>query len=175
MKYLVIFLSTAIIFSFATMVVAKADKNQEQNQGQINAEQHRSSVANFVQGLLDVADREPGGIGEQVREVAQEQNQAKEQVAETIEAVQNRNKIRTFLFGSDYRNLGALRSEMVQTRNRLEQLNRVMENIQNEEDREQLQTQIQEMEQERIRIENFIREQEGKFSLFGWLFKFFSE
>ena len=170
-KSLVIFLSIAVIFSFATIAAAKADKNQEQNQGQINAQEHRSAVANFVHELLDVAGRDPGGIGEQVRVVAQQQDQSASTTIQAIEKVQTRNKIRTFLFGSDYRNLGALRSEMVQTRNRLEQLNRAMENVQNEENMTQLQNQIQEMEQEQLRIEDFIREQEGEFSLFGWLFK----
>jgi len=171
-KSLVIFLSIAIIFAFTTAVVAKTDNNQAQNRGQINAQEHRSAVANFVHSLLDVADREPGGIGEQVRVIAQQQNQSASTTIQAAETVQNRNKIRTFLFGSDYKNLGALRSEMVHTRNRLEQLNRIMENMENEEDRVELQNQIQEMEQEQERIENFIREQEGEFSLFGWLFKF---
>lgn len=168
----------AIFSLFAFVVnsaIAKQEQNQgqdkEQNQGQINAEQHRSTVANFVHGLLDIADREPGGIGEQVRVVAQQQNQSASTTIQAMETVQTRNKTRTFLFGSDYKNLGALRSEMVQTRNRLEQLNRLMENIQNEGDQVELQVQVQELEQEQERIENFIREQEGEFSLFGWLFK----
>ena len=149
------------------------EQQQEQGRvrGQTNAQQHRSVVANFVQSLVHIADREPGGIGEQVRTIAQQQNQSASTTVQAMERVENRNRIRTFLFGSDYKNLGALRSEMVQTRNRLEQLNRVMANIENEEDMVQLQNQIQEMEQEQLRIENFIREQEGKFSFFGWLSK----
>jgi len=142
--------------------------------GQINAEAHRSTVANFVQGLLIVADRE-GGIGEQVRVIAQQQNQSASTTIQSMEKVQTRNKIKTFLIGSDYKNLGALRSEMVQTRNRLEQLNRVMENVQNEGDKTELQNQIQTLEQEQTKIENFIKVQEGKFSLFGWLVKMFNK
>ena len=142
------------------------------NKGQITAQEHRNVVANFVQSLLNVADRE-GGIGEQVRLIAQQQNQATENTVQAMEQVQNRSKIKIFLIGSDYKNLGALRSEMVQTRNRLEQLNKLMENIQNEGDKTELQNQIQTLEQEQTNIENFIKEQEGKFSLFGWLLKFF--
>jgi hypothetical protein len=174
-KKFLMFLSTVIIFSLFAFVVNSAIAKQEQNQqGQTNAQQHRSEVANFVQGLVHIADREPGGIGEQVRTIAQEQNKSASTTIQAMETVQNRNKITAFLFGSDYRNLGALRSEMVHTRNRLEQLNRIMENVENEEDRVELQNQIQEMEQEQERIENFIKEQEGQFSLFGWLLKFIS-
>ena len=76
--------------------------------------------------------------------------------------------------GTDYENLGTLRSEVVQTRNRLEQLDRLMENVQNEGDKTELQNQIQTLEQEQTRIESFIKAQEGKFSLFGWLAKLLS-
>ncbi|OGZ18718.1 MAG: hypothetical protein A2175_00315 [Candidatus Nealsonbacteria bacterium RBG_13_42_11] len=155
------------------------NQNQEQNtstagqQGQITSEQHRSVVAGFVQSLLQVADRE-GGIGEQVRTIAQQQNQSASTTIQAMEKVQTRSRVKTFFFGSDYKNLGSLRSEMVQTENRLEQLNVVMENVQNEGDKTEIQSQIQTLEQEQIKIENFIKAQEGKFSLFGWLVKLFN-
>jgi hypothetical protein len=151
-------------------------QNQEQTQaqqGQINAEQHRSTVANFVQSLNGIADRETG-IGQQVRTIAQQQNQSVSTAIQAMEKLQTRSKVKTFFFGTDYKNLGTLRSEMVQTRNRLEQLNQLMENVQNEGDQTELQNQIQTLEQEQVKIESFIKAQEGKFSLFGWLVKLFN-
>lgn len=152
------------------------NKSQEQNQEQqeqINAEQHRSAVANFVQSLLRVADKEEG-IGQQVRTIAQQQNQSASATIQAVEKVKTRSKTKTFFFGSDYKNLGTLRSEMVQTRNRLEQLNKSLEGVQNEEDKTELQSQIKTLEQEQTKIESFIKTQEGKFSLFGWLVKLFN-
>jgi predicted nucleic acid-binding Zn-ribbon protein len=64
---------------------------------------------------------------------------------------------------------------MVQTRNRLEQLNQLMEKVQNEGEQTELQSQIQTLEQEQAKIESFIKEQEDKFSLFGWLVRFFNK
>jgi hypothetical protein len=151
-------------------------QNQEQTQvqqGQINAEQHRSTVANFVQSLNGIADRE-AGIGQQVKTIAQQQNQSASTAIQAMEKVQTRSKVKTFFFGTDYKNLGTLRSEMVQTRSRLEQLNQLMENVQNEGDQTELQNQIQTLEQEQVKIESFIKAQEGKFSLFGWLVKLFN-
>ncbi|MDD3170303.1 MAG: hypothetical protein WC410_03575 [Candidatus Paceibacterota bacterium] len=152
------------------------NQNQEQSQEQkkVNAEEHRSTVANFVQSLLQVADRE-GGIGEQVRTIAQQQNQSAEITVQAMEKVQTRNRIKTFFLGSDYKNLGTLRSEAVQTTNRLEQLNTLMESAQNESDKIELQTQIQTLEQEQAKIESFIKAEDGKFSLFGWFMKLFTE
>jgi len=145
----------------------------QKQQGQINAEQHRSAVASFVQSLLDVADREEG-IGQQVRVIAQQQNQSASTTIQATEKVQTRSEIKTFFFGSDYKNLGILRSEIAQTKNRLEQLNRIMENVQNEGDKTELQNQVQVLEQEQVKIESFIKAEEGKFSLFGWFVKLFN-
>jgi len=148
--------------------------NGNNEKGQLNAQQHRSVVANFVQSLLQVADRE-GGIGKQVRIIAQQQNQSVTTTIQAMDKVQTRSKIKTFLFGSDYKNLGALRSEMVQTRNRIDQLNRILGNIQNATDTAEIQAQMQTLEQEQTKIENFIKAQENKISLFGWFVKLFNK
>jgi hypothetical protein len=147
----------------------KASKSEN-----LNGELHRSVVANFVQTLLRVASRQEGGIGEQVRVVAQEQNQNREKTADQIESIEKRNKIKTFLIGTNYKNVGALRSEMVQTRNRLEKLNRLMEQTTNAADKTELQNQIQTLEEEQAKIETLLKKAEGKFSLFGWLVKLFN-
>lgn len=140
------------------------------NRGLINAEAHRSAVANFVQNLLSVADRE-GGIGQQVRVIAQQQNDSKEKAAEAIDKVENRSKIKTFLIGSDYKNLGALRSEMVKTRNNIDQLKRLVDKTTIEDDKTTLKNQITALEQEQTNINDFITQNESKFSLFGWVAK----
>ena len=170
------FLAIAVIISLASFAGAKSGTSTEntvKNQaGQINAEEHRSTVANFVQSILKAASSTAGGIGEQVRLIAQQQNDSDATVTAAITKIENRNKIKTFLFGSDYKNLGALRSEIVQTRNRIEQLNRAIENTT---DTAEIQAQIQNLEQEQTKIESFIKAQEGKFSLFGWLVKLFNK
>lgn len=150
----------------------ESSENGANNRGRINAETHRSAVANFVQSLLSVADKE-GGIGEQVRVIAQEQNNSKEITAEAIDKVEKRSKIKTFLLGTDYKNIGALRSEMVKTRNQIDQLNRLVSQTENEQNKTELQTQIQNLEQEKVDINNFITQNEEQFSLFGWAVKLF--
>lgn len=142
--------------------------------GQQAAATHRSVVATFVQNLLTVADRE-GGIGEQVRVIAQQQNDSKTRVSEKLNAVGGRSKIKTFLIGSDYKNLGALRSEMVKTRNRVDQLKGLVDKTTIEEDKTILQNQITALEQEQTKINDFITQNENKFSLFGWVAKLFNK
>jgi len=147
------------------------------NKEQINAQEHRSAVANFVQSLVRVANRD-GGAGEQVRVIAQQQNESEASTTAAIEQIDKRSNIKTFLFGSDYKNLGALRSEMVQTRNRIDQLTRLAERTQNASstiDTTEIKNQIQTLEAVQTKVENFVKAQEGKFSLFGWLVKLFNK
>lgn len=145
---------------------------KENNKGRINSEAHRSMVANFVQSLLSVANSE-GGIGQQVRVIAQQQNDSKEKTAEAIDKIEKRSKIKTFLLGTDYKNIGALRSEMVKTRNDIEQLKRLTDKAKNEQNKSELQTQIQNLEQEQTDIDSFISNNENEFNLFGWAVKLF--
>lgn len=157
-----------------TVTITETQEQGKNNKGEINSETHRSVVATFVQDLLSVADRNTG-IGESVRVIAQEQNDSEKDVTEEISAVENRSKVKTFFIGSDYKNLGALRSEMVKTNNRIDQLKRLINKTTNTEDKTTLQNQITTLEREQTKINDFITQNESKFSLFGWVAKFFTK
>jgi len=148
--------------------------NQVRTKAQISVQEHQSAVANFVQALVQVADRDKG-IGEQVRVIARQQNQSIATTTAAMEKIQTRSKVKTFLIGTDYKNTGQLRSEMVQTRNRIEQTTKLMEQAKSAEDKIMLQMQVQAMEQEQTKLEEFLKANESKFSLFGWLVKLFSK
>jgi len=165
----IVFLALALTLCFS-VAFAKA-----QNEKQINGAEHRSTVATFVQTLLNVAEREQGGIGEQVRAVAQQQNESKDKVADAIDKIQNRSKVKTFLIGTDYKNIGQLRSEMVKTKNQIDQLERLLDQTTSEESKTALQEQIQTLKQEQQNINDFLKANESKFSLFGWFVKLFNK
>ena len=54
-------------------------------------------------------------IGEEVKAVAKEQNESKEKIMDAMEKVESRGKFKTLLFGTDYKNIGKLRSEIATT------------------------------------------------------------
>lgn len=166
-----ILLASILVISLLSVGISYA---KDQSKVQDISEQHKSAVSAFVKNLLQVADRD-GGIGEQVRAIAQQQKETIDATVQAVEKVQKRNKVKTFLIGSDYKNLGALRSEMVQTRNRIEQLNRLAENTQDEGVKTEIENQIKALEDEQTKIENFIKTNESKFSLFGWFVKLFNK
>lgn len=151
------------------------DKDTDDNsKGKLMSELHRSTVASFVQKLLDVADRE-GGIGAQVRLIAQAQNNSASTSAEAIKKVEKRNKLKTLFFGSDYKNLGALRSEITKTNNNIEQLKNLLDKTTDIADRAELSAQIKVLEALQLKTDAFVKANESSFSLFGWFNKAISE
>jgi hypothetical protein len=175
-------ISLVIAFSLCSSMIFAQSQEQNQNQNQeksgneADGEKHRSEMATFVQKLLDVADRENGnGIGEEVKAVAAEQDESKDKVADAINKIKNRNALKTFLIGTDYKNIGELRSDTVKTENQINQLKILLEKTATQENKTTLQAQIQTLEQEQQKIENFIKTNEDKFSLFGWFVKLFNK
>jgi hypothetical protein len=145
---------------------------EKNNKGQVSAQIHRSVVANFVKSLLAVSGRE-GGIGEQVREIAKSQNESRESTARAIEAVQGRSKWKTFFFGSDWNNLGDLRSEMVKARKDIDQLIRLADKTENPENKAELKSQIMALQVEQARVQDFITANEKELGVVGWITRLF--
>lgn len=165
---------------------AKAVQTRTENRGQQQAAQQQSAVASTVQNIRtdddaatddddadEVMDERGAGIGAQVREVAHQQHASKKSVDDAVEAVQQRGAVKTFLIGSDYKNLGQLRSEMVRTRNQIAQMERLHSQAQTDDDRALAQEQLRVLQQEQERITETITAHEEKFSLFGWAVKLF--
>jgi hypothetical protein len=123
-------------------------QNQEREEVKNRAQIQKISISEFVENILKIANK--NGIGEQVRVVAQELNQSASTSIQAMEKVQTRSKIKTFLVGSDYKNLGELRSELVQNRNRIEQLTQTMSKIKNATDQIDLQNQIETLNEKLI-------------------------
>ncbi len=171
-NYSSLFIASLVLVITLCFSVAFA---KEQNTGQVNGVGHRSAISTFIQSLLNVADKEQGGIGEQARVVAQQQNESKDRIVDAIDKIQNRGKVKTFLIGADYKNIGQLRSEMVQSRSRIDWLNRLLDKATSEGSKTTLQNQIQILEQEQQKIEDFLRANESNFSLFGWFVKLFNK
>ncbi|MDQ3089874.1 MAG: hypothetical protein M3Q24_01850 [bacterium] len=135
---------------------------------------NRSAVSTFVQSLGKVADQEKG-IGSQVRVIAKEQNESEASTSKAIKKVKERNSIKTFLVGTDYKNLGALRSELVKTYNRIRKLEELKPQAVKIENQTELGVQMESLTNEQSKIETFITANEEKFSLFGWAAKFFNK
>jgi hypothetical protein len=161
----------------------QGEEKQAQNQlatsagklnGLQNAEQRRSQVANAVQAMLQVADRN-GGIGQQVKEIAQNQTQNQEKLEAGLEKVQSRSGIAKFFFGPNYGEINKAKQVLVQNQEQIIQLNQLKAQITNETDAQNLAEQIQVLEQTNSEIQNSLNQSEKGFSLLGWAFKMFAK
>lgn len=134
--------------------------------------EHRSVVATFVHSLLTVADRE-GGIGAQVRAIAKAQNDSGTTTVSAMTQIDSRSGLKTFFFGSDYKNLGKIRAEIATTTKTLEQLKALLSSTTNVSDRAELSAQINALQAEQVRVQAYVKAHEDVFSLFGWFNKMF--
>lgn len=149
------------------------DESSDTEKDEIDTEEHKSVVSDFVQGLLNVADKEKGTRGEQIKSIAKEQDGNKNDIADKIEKIKERSKFKTFLIGTDYRTIGQLRSEIAKTDNQIEQLSKIVDQTTNVDTKKVLQDQISNLKQQQAKVTNFLDVNAQKFSLFGWFAKMF--
>lgn len=150
------------------------EKEEAQDPDNVMSEQRRSEVANAVQLMLQVADRE-GGIGEQVRLIAQNQNKNQEEIENNLEQVENRGGVAKFLIGPNYGQINKAEKLLEQNRENISQLNEIKTQLTNEADAQIIANQIEVLEQANVQIENSLKNAEKGFSLFGWMFKLLSK
>lgn len=147
------------------------DQKESDKKSNPVADEHRSTVSLFVQSLLNVANRDQGGIGAQVKVIAQAQNDSEKSTDEAIQKLEHRSSFKTFFVGTDYTSIGEIRSEMQVTANHINQLKTLADRTTDASVKAELQAQITLMEKEQLQLEAFLKAHESQFSLFGWLFK----
>ena len=144
-----------------------------QGKGKSTSEQRRSEVADAVQAMLQVADRN-GGIGQQVKVIAQNQNQNQIKLEKNVEKIQDRGRFAKFFIGPNYREIKNAQKTLEQNREQIRQMNQLRTQLSNESDQQQLAEQIKVLEQANQEIETLLTDAQGGFSLFGWLNKLVS-
>jgi hypothetical protein len=170
------------------------NQNQIKNQGEANqiqnneqegvlgqnqsnsgiAEQRRSQVANAVQEMLQVAERN-GGIGQQVKTIAQTQTQNHEKLEMSLKEIQGRGGLAKFFVGPKYGEINNAKKMLEQNREQVKQLNQIKNQLTNQGDQQTLTQQIQTLTQANLEIENSLGTAQKGFSLLGWMFRLFSK
>ncbi len=142
--------------------------------GNNNSTQRRSQVANAVQQILQLADRN-GGIGEQVKTIAQTQTQNQERIEANLEKIQNRSGFAKFFIGPNYGEINSAKKALEQNKEQIKRLNEVKNQLSNQGDQQILTEQIRTLEQVDLQINNSLEESQKGFSLFGWMFKWLAK
>ncbi|MFA5746561.1 MAG: hypothetical protein WC926_00590 [Candidatus Paceibacterota bacterium] len=151
----------------------QSSKNQN-SVGNTNAAQRKSQVANAVQQMLQLADRN-GGIGEQVRIIVQTQTQNQEKIEANLEKIQGRSGFAKFFIGPNYGEINNAKRTLEKNKEQIKQLNEIKNQLSNQGDEQILTEQIQTLEQANLQIDNSLEESQKGFSLLGWMFKWFAK
>ena len=149
-----------------------SDKEKETNQ---QAVQRRSDVANAVQIMLKLADKAKGGIGEEVKVIAQNQIQNHDDAEKALENVNNRSSFAKFLIGPNYSEIKNAEKILAKNQEQIKQLTELKAKLSVSADQQLLDSQIGVLENANLEITNSLSVAQKGFSLFGWFSKMFSE
>ena len=161
---------------------AEGDDQESQAQGMPKgesprsetAQEHMSAVAQKIEELLTTRTMQ-GGIGEQVRQVAQEQKQSQEQIQTELEKVDNRGGLLRSLIGPNYKALKNMQKQMEQNQLRIQQLEQLQNQLANQGDIAMVQETIQVLTEQNTALQDRIALEEQSGSLLGWLLKLFAK
>lgn len=136
------------------------------------AEERMSDVAKSVQLLLDNPDKE-GGIGEEVRGIAKQQQDSQEDLEENLDNIHTRNGLTKFIIGPDRKALNSIKKETSQIDGRITKLKSLLSSIVNEQEQENLNTLIEDLEGQRNDLLETVEFEDSSFSLLGWMKRLF--
>lgn len=185
----------SLVFGLVSLVaVAKSDNAKGQSQGKsktvnlknfekadktkgtTNSQLHKEKSEEVTKTLKEEATKQKTDgkteVSNQIQQVATEQEQTQTETVDAIAEVESRGKIKTFLIGTDYKNLGQLRSSLVHNRNEIRKLTQSLALVQTPEEKALIEAQLLTLTQERERIKTVITTNESSFSLFGWVARF---
>lgn len=152
-------------FSYSFVSADSASKGQ--------GKEHSNSVSKVVRELRKTASQN-GGIGQEVSKIAKEQEDSAKEIEKAMDKVDMAGRFRTLFIGTDYKNLGALRSEFVKTQNAIDRLTKAMERATDVSVKADLQKQIDALKVIQTKAETFTKNHEGQFSFLGWFVKLFN-
>lgn len=137
---------------------------QNQSKGEAG---RRSRVANAIQNMEMIANRN-GGIGDQIRTIARNQNQLQEQAEEALDKAQKRSRFAKFFIGPDYGQLKDIGEKLEMHNKRIEELKELRDDLDSD-DEILLDEQIEVMENTAQELLEEASQETRGFSLFGWL------
>lgn len=151
-----------------------ASTKQQYQAKSASAGSRSSEVAKAVQNMLEVANRtNDPGIGDQIRNIAREQNQAEDKANQAMDRIQERSSVAKFFIGANYSQMKEIKQIMEQNQERIRELQQIMTQLSNSADQTELQNQISVLEIQNLNLSNQLQDEGKGFSLIGWAIRWF--
>ncbi len=164
-KYFVFAFVFALIFLISFIAFAQSNASSQE---------HRSDISKVVAGLTRIAGQAQN-IGQEVSQIAKEQEDSINKVGDAMDVIEARSGFKTFLIGTDYKNIGIIRSELVKTQNAIDRLTKAVARATSADVKTALEKQIADLEASKLKVETFVNSHESQFSIFGWFVKLFNK
>lgn len=110
-------------------------------------------------------------LGAKLEAAAKSYLLSEDKVNEAIDRADKRTSFAKFFIGPNYGELAAVNAQIEQNRLRIQEMNQIMVQLQNEADQSELRSEIQTLEAQNTTLQDQLDEEEDVFSLFGWLVK----
>lgn len=156
--------------SVGLLEIAESEKNKDQQNREEKTKENKIGNPNMgEQEQVKTKTREE--IASELEEVSEQTEAKQDETVEAINEIEQRGGFKKFLIGTDYENLGQLRSSLAHNENQTRKLTSLLESTVEEETKTAIQDQLIVLMQERERIKTVISENEQGFSLLGWVFR----
>lgn len=148
---------------------------QTEESEQLNQEvdNNLNKVSDQVQELLDTVGAK-GGIGQQVKEIAQNQVKMQDQIKSNFDQLNSRGTVAKFFIGSDKKLIKTMEQKMEQNRLMIQQLEQLKLQTKNSADLKQLQETITLMTNQNTALQNKVNTENKINGIFGWLINLFN-
>jgi len=162
--------------STASSTAKHEDKNNDKNKNGNNryGDKFKLNVASTTQSLLNIANK-LGILGDQIKAIVNGQASSTDVITSAINKEEGRGAFRTFLFGADYRNLGTVISEVSKMQANINQLDNKIAKMASSTDKTALIANVQTLKDQITTLEQYVKDNINKFSLFGWFMQRFNK
>lgn len=143
-------------------------KTQESEQLSQNVNESIEKVSDQVRELIDTVGAK-GGIGQEVKEIAQSQDKLQQEIKETVGKLNSRSALAKFFMGSDKNMVQTMTQQMEQNRLMIQQLEELKLQTKNTGDLQQLQETIDLMTYQNTSLQEKINNESQVKGMFGWL------
>ena len=148
-------------------------KTKENEQLSSSVDESFSNVSDQVHQLIDTFGAK-GGIGSEVKEIAQNQTKLQDEIKTTFNQLNSRSALAKFFFGSDKKNIQTMIQQMEQNRLLIQQLEELKIQTKNSEELKQFQETINSMISQNTSLQNKIDLENKSKGIFNWFINLFN-
>lgn len=147
-------------------------KNQESEQLNQAVDDSLIKVSDQVKELIETTGAK-GGIGQEVKEIAQSQTKLQDEIVSDVAKLNSRRTVAKFFIGSDKKIIKSMEQKMEQNRLMIKQLEELKLQTKNSGDLQQLQETITLMTDQNTALQDKVNTENKINGIFGWLINLF--